>query len=195
MVRAALIWAALTAAVAVPVGLAAISPLLQWRDPAYVAAGLAGVVGLSLLLVQPVLASGRLPGLGGAGGRRLHRWTGVLLLLGVVGHVAGLWVTSPPDVIDALVFASPTPFAPWGVIAMWAILATAALAALRRRLRLRWRVWRMCHLSLAGVIVAGTVGHALLIDGTMEPVSKVVLCALVVVAAVVAMAAPGRLPK
>jgi len=107
-------------------------------------------------------------------------------------HVAGLWITSPPDVIDALLFRSPTPFSAWGVIAMWAVFATALLAALRRPLRIRPRWWRAGHLSLAVVIVGGVVAHALLIEGTMESVSKVVLCGLVVAATLKLLADLGR---
>src|SRR5205085_5507837 len=88
-------------------------------------------------------------------------------------------MTSPPDMIDALFFSSPTPFSPFGVIAMWAIFAVALLASLRRRLGLRPRTWRIAHTLLAIVIVAGSVLHAVLIEGTMETVSKVALCALV----------------
>jgi predicted ferric reductase len=106
----------------------------------------------------------------------------------VVIHVAGLWITSPPDMIDALVFASPTPFSPFGVIAMWAIFTVALLAALRRRLGLRLRTWRIVHIPLALVIVAGSVAHCLLIEGTMETVSKVALCLLVLAAATKVMA-------
>jgi len=106
----------------------------------------------------------------------------------VVIHVGGLWITSPPDVIDALLFASPTPFSGWGVIAMWAILAAALLVALRRRMRLRPRTWRMGHSFLAVVTVVGTVVHAMLIEGTMETVSKAALCALVLVATMKVMA-------
>jgi hypothetical protein len=62
---------------------------------------------------------------------------------------------------------------------MWAIVAIALLAALRHRLRWRPRTWRMRHVFLAVVIDAGTIVHALLIEGTMETVSKVVLCLLV----------------
>jgi predicted ferric reductase len=98
----------------------------------------------------------------------------------VVIHVGGLWITSPPDVIDALLFTSPTPFAAWGVIAMWAIFAVAFLAALRRRLRPR--TWRIAHTLLAVVIVVGSVVHAILIEGTMETVSKAALCVLVLAA-------------
>jgi predicted ferric reductase len=90
--------------------------------------------------------------------------------------------------IDALLFSSPTPFSPFGVIAMWAIFIVALLAALRRRLGLRLRTWRMVHIPLAIVIVAGSVVHCLLIEGTMETVSKAALCALVLAAAIKVMA-------
>ena len=102
--------------------------------------------------------------------------------MAVVIHVAALWLTSPPDVVDALLFASPTPFSVWGVIAMWAVFVSALLAALRRRMRLRPRLWRLAHKALALVIVVGTVLHALLIQGTMETVTKAVLCALILAA-------------
>jgi predicted ferric reductase len=111
-----------------------------------------------------------------------------VLVAAVVIHVGGLWITSPPDMIDALLFASPTPFSPWGVIAMWAIFAVALLAALRRRLGLRPRTWRIAHMLFAIVIVVGSVVHGVLIEGTMETVSKVALCALVLAAAIKVMA-------
>lgn len=180
--RRVLVWAVVVAGIAVPLALAAASPLLEYRDPIYIAAGLAGVLALGLLLVQPLLIGGYLDGLTGHGSRRLHRWVGAMLVAAVGLHVAALWVTSPPDVIDALLLRSPTPFSVWGVIAMWATIAVALLAAFRRRLRLHPRTWRAAHLLLAVVIVAGTVVHAVLIEGTMETISKVALCALVVLA-------------
>lgn len=154
--------------------------MLAWRDPIYILGGFAGIVGLCVLLFQPLLAAGSLPGLLLHLGRKIHRWTGAALVVLVLVHVSALWITSPPDVIDVLLFRSPTPFAIWGVIAMWAVFAAALLAALRRRLRLRPRVWRITHVSFAIVIVLGTVVHAVLIEGAMEPVSKIALCALVV---------------
>ena len=190
--RATLIWAAVAAAVAVPLALAALSPLIAWRGPVYIAAGFAGVAALGLLLVQPLAIGGFLPGLSPAGRRRLHRFVGSALVAALVVHVAGLWITSPPDVVDALLFRSPTPFSAWGVIGMWAVFATALLAALRRPLRIRPRWWRAGHLSLAVVIVGGVVAHALLIEGTMESVSKVVLCGLVVAATATLLADLGR---
>ena len=183
-------WAAVTSVIGVPRVAAAASPLLEWRDPVYIVAGFAGIAAMGLLLLQPLLAGGALPGLAGPRGRLVHRWTGGLLVITIIVHVAGLWVTSPPDVIDALLFASPTPFSAWGVIAMWAVFATAVLAALRRRLRPRW--WRRLHTALAVVIAAGSVVHALLIEGTMETVSKAVLCALVVAATLKVAADPGN---
>ncbi len=181
--RSVLIWAAVACAVAVPVIAAAASPLLAWREPIYVAAGFAGVVAFGLLLLQPLLAGGYLPGIRARLGRRLHALVGAGIVSAVVVHVVALWLTSPPDVVDALLLRSPTSFSVWGVAAMWAVFATAILAALRGRLRIRPMIWRLCHVSLAVVIVVGSIVHALLIDGTMEIVSKAVLSALVAAAA------------
>jgi predicted ferric reductase len=184
LARVTLIWAALAAAVGVPIAAAAANPLLAWRGPVYILAGFSGIIALGLVLVQPLLIGGYLPGLLGYRGRRAHHWIGGALVAAVVVHVAGLWITSPPDMIDALLFASPTPFSPFGVLAMWAIFAVALLAALRRRLGLRPRTWRIAHMSLAIVIVVGSVLHCILIEGAMEMVSKVALCALVLGAAI-----------
>ncbi|UZF95273.1 ferric reductase-like transmembrane domain-containing protein [Bosea sp. NBC_00550] len=186
-IRAALIWAVVAGAIVVSLALAATSPLLAWRGPIYVVAGFAGVVALALVLLQPLLAAGYLPGLPVPRGRRVHRWVGPALVGAIIIHVAGLWLTSPPDVVDALLFNSPTPFSAWGVVAMWAAFAAALLAALRRPLRIRPRAWRLGHTGLVVLVVLGGVVHALLIEGTMGSVSKLVLCALVVSATAVAL--------
>lgn len=167
-------------AVSVPIGLAAISPLLAWRDPIYIIAGFAGIFALAALLFQPLLAGRLLPTLTPIRQHKLHRFVGMTLVALVIIHVAGLWITSPPDVIDALLFASPTPFSVWGVIAMWAIFATAVLTRFKRHLGLK--TWRLFHKTLAVIIVAGTILHAVLIQGTMEPISKAILCLLVATA-------------
>jgi len=179
--RALLAWTALAAALAVPVAVAAQSPLLAWRDPVYIAACFAGIGAMGFALLQPLLAGGYLPGLRLRPSRRVHAWTGAGLVAAVVVHVGGLWLTSPPDVVDALLFRSPTPFSAWGVAAMWAAFAAALLAAFRRRLRPA--LWRVCHVGLAAALVLGGVVHAMLIDGIMGTASKAVLCALVVAAA------------
>ncbi|MGY4511352.1 ferric reductase-like transmembrane domain-containing protein [Bradyrhizobium sp. USDA 3650] len=182
--RATLLWVALALAIGVPIALAAGSEQLAWRGPVYILAGFAGIIALGLVLVQPLLIGGYLPGLSAYRGRRAHHWIGGALALAVVIHVAGLWITSPPDMIDALTYTSPTPFSPFGVTAMWAIFTVALLALLRRRLGLRLRTWRIVHIPLAIVIVAGSVAHCLLIEGTMETISKAALCVLILVATV-----------
>ncbi|MFL6811901.1 MAG: ferric reductase-like transmembrane domain-containing protein [Bradyrhizobium canariense] len=182
--RAPLIWIALALAIGVPIALAAGSEQLTWRGPVYILAGFAGIIALGLVLAQPLLIGGYLPGLSAYRGRRAHHWIGGALALAVVIHVAGLWITSPPDMIDALTYTSPTPFSPFGVTAMWAIFIVALLALLRRRLGLRLRTWRIVHIPLAIVIVAGSVAHCLLIEGTMETISKAALCVLILVATV-----------
>src|ERR1044071_2418123 len=159
LARVTLIWAALAAAICVPIAAAATSPQLAWRGPVYILAGFAGIIALGLVLVQPLLIAGYLPGLPAYRGRRVHHWIGGAIVVAVVIHVAGLWITSPPDMIDALTYTSPTPFSPFGVTAMWAIFAVALLAIFRRRLRLR--TWRIAHTLLAIVIVAGSVVHAI----------------------------------
>ena len=186
LARVTLIWALLAAAIFVPIAAAAASPLLAWRGPVYILAGFAGIIALGLMLVQPLLIGGYLPGLSAYRGRRVHHWVGGALVVAVVVHAGGLWFTSPPDMTDALLFASPTPFSPFGVIAMWAIFAVALLAAFRRRLGLR--TWRIAHMSLAVVIVGGSIVHDMLVEGTMETMSKAALCALVLGAAIKVMA-------
>lgn len=178
--RPILIWGALGFAILTPIALAAASPLLAWRSPVYIAAGFAGIAALGLLLIQPLLAGGWLPGYRGLRGRRLHRWIGLVLIAAVSIHVGGLWLTSPPDVIDALTFTSPTPFSDWGVIAMWALFAAATLAMLRRRVPVR--TWRLGHSTAVMVAVICTVVHAVLIIGTMETISKAALSVLVIAA-------------
>jgi len=186
LARRVLIWAMLAAAICVPLAFAMTSDQLAWRAPIYILAGFAGIIALGLVLVQPLLIAGYLPGLAAYRGRRAHHWIGGALVVAVVLHVAGLWITSPPDMIDALTFTSPTPFSPFGVIAMWAIFAVALLAVIRRRLGPR--AWRIAHMSLAVVIVVGGVVHAMLIEGTMETVTKAALCALVLAATIKVMA-------
>ena len=180
-VRSTALWLALACAVVVPITVAAMSPLLAWRDPVYIVAGFAGIAALCLLLFQPLLAAGLLPGISALRARLIHRWVGGCLTFAVVAHVACLWLTSPPDVVDALLLRSPTPFSIWGVIALWSVFGAACLVLFRKRSRLRPSVWRMIHRGLAVISVLGSVIHALKIEGTMGEVSKYALCALVVV--------------
>jgi MFS family permease len=88
-VRVALIWATLVAAICVPIALAMTSDLLEWRGPVYILAGFAGIFALGLLLVQPLLIAGYLPGFSAYRARRAHHWTGGALVTAVVVHVGG----------------------------------------------------------------------------------------------------------
>ncbi|WP_147125736.1 ferric reductase-like transmembrane domain-containing protein [Shimia ponticola] len=152
------------------------SPYLQYRDWVYVISGFAGIAALCLFPVQPILAHE-----GGINGRLGHRWIGAAAFALVLVHVGGLWITSPPDVIDALLFRSPTPFSVWGVASMIAIFALGVVAILRRRIAPM--VWRRVHMALVVLIVGGAVLHTVLIIGTMGQVSKYALCAVVLLAA------------
>ncbi|MEM6388180.1 MAG: ferric reductase-like transmembrane domain-containing protein [Pseudomonadota bacterium] len=174
-VRAIMVWGVLAALILVPIVVAADSEYLQYRSSIYVAAGFAGIAALALLLVQPLLASGALPLVARAHSKRAHRWLGVAVLLAVALHVAGLWITSPPDMVDALTFTAPTAFSVFGVLAMWALIVAALLGGFRKRLRLRPAAWRLAHTLAVTVVVTGSVAHALLIEGTMGVASKVVL--------------------
>ena len=180
-----LAWVAVVLAIAVPFAIAARSPLLEWRSPVYVAGGFAGILGLGLLLVQPLVIGGAL--VRGPSSRRIHGWLGAALVVAVLVHVAGLWITSPPDVIDVLLFRSPTPFGLWGAVAMWAVFGAALIAVLRRRIGPR--TFRDGHAILTALAVLGTAVHAVLIEGAMGQVSKAVLCALALAATAWAMRA------
>jgi len=81
--------------------------------------------------------------------------------------------------IDALLLRSPTPFSLWGVIGFWVILGVALLGASRKALKLRFKTWRMLHGSLALIAIISSIAHALLIEGTMGDISKVILCLFV----------------
>lgn len=168
--------------VLLPILMAATSPLLAWRQPVYIAAGFAGIGALGLLFVQPLLIAGVFEFGHPLRARRVHRFLGAALIGAITAHVIGLWLTSPPDVIDALLFRSPTPFSVWGVSAMWLLFLAGALVLFRRKLALRHRSWSLLHRLLVTSAVCGTVIHALTITGTMEIYSKWLICAATVCA-------------
>ena len=158
------------------------SPLHDSRDFIYSFAGMAGVVGLVLLLVQPLLAAGLLPGVRQPHARKWHQRLGVAITLAVLLHVGGLYLTSPMDAMDALLLVSPTPFSVYGVIAMWGFLLTLVFVAVRRRIGLSAKAWRMAHTGMVGVVVGATLAHVMLIEGTMGAMSKLVLSVCVALA-------------
>jgi predicted ferric reductase len=173
-------WLLIASVALIPLGIAAASPLLASRDAMWIVGGMAGVVALALLFLQPVLISGFLPSLHGSRERRWHRWIGTVVVLLVLLHVVGLYVTSPDDIADALFLVSPTPFAVYGVLGLAGVILTACLACVRTRLSRR--TWQIVHTILAMAVVIGSIVHALLIDGVMGDTSKLVLCIFLSVA-------------
>lgn len=152
---------------------------------------------LGLLLVQPLLAAGALPGLRPPERRLWHRRIGWGLIAAVLLHIGGLYLTSPEDMVDALLLVAPTAFSVYGVVALLGLGLTAALVALRRRLGWRPLAWRLGHNAVAAVVVVASIVHALQIEGAMEPGSKLALCVLVLAATAAGLArvwlgAPGR---
>jgi hypothetical protein len=99
--------AALAAVICVPIVAAAASPLLDRRGAICNSLDL-GVIALALLLVQPLLIGGYLPGPSGLSRAACTSLDRRRAGRGQVVHVGGLWITTPPDMIDALLLTSPT---------------------------------------------------------------------------------------
>lgn len=170
------VWLIVAAIAAVPVIAAALSPLQRGRETLWIIGGMAGVVALSLLFVQPLFTATAPVLTAAREGIRWHRWGGVAIIAMVALHVGALYVYSPEDVMDALLLVAPTPFSLYGVIGLWCVILTGVLAAARRRLRLGHRRWRIAHSVLAVAIVSATAVHAVLIEGAMEEISKLAIC-------------------
>ncbi|MBW9080720.1 ferric reductase-like transmembrane domain-containing protein [Rhizobium pusense] len=172
---ALLIWIGLALVMIGPIVIAATSPYLAYRTAVHIAGGLAGIIGMALLLVQPLLAAGWLPGVGLPRLRTLHRWVGIAIVVAVLLHVGFLYLTSPLDTMDALLFVAPAPFSVFGVTSMWVIVLTVLLSITRRILKLPYGTWRLIHSVLAAIVAATTAMHAFLIQGTMGPNSKLIV--------------------
>ena len=98
--RPALIWAIVLLAGLGPLVIAAQSPLLAWRQGIYILAGFAGILGLGLLLLQPLLAAGLMPGLAAPRWRWVHRLGGIALTCCIALHVIGFWEEDIPGNIS-----------------------------------------------------------------------------------------------
>jgi predicted ferric reductase len=170
-------WTVIVAVAAVPVIAAAGSPLQAGRELLWVTGGMAGVVALSLLFVQPLLKAAAPALLPASSGTLWHRWTGIAIAVLVGLHIGALYLYSPDDITDALLLVAPTPFSLYGVISLWCLVLTILLVATRRRLGLAKRWWRILHSVLAVAIVSAGVVHAVLIEGAMEEFSKLAVCA------------------
>jgi predicted ferric reductase len=179
---ALLVWCGIAACIFIPVGIATTDPVLASRDGFWIVGGMAGVVALAILLLQPLLAWGGLPGPSRTTTRRWHRLVGTTIVVLVGLHVGALYLSSPQDMIDALMLTAPTPFSVFGVIGLGGVLLTVVLVAMRSRTGLRYASWRIVHNGLALIIVLSSIAHALLIEGAMGPLSKAALCVFMLVA-------------
>lgn len=145
------------------------------RTATWVLGSLAGVLALSLLVVQILLPrSGR-----GLATRplSLHRVLGLVIAGGVAAHILLLYLISPDDISDALVLDAPT-YSRLGVIAAFCIGLSILLTVGRRRLRLHYSNWRILHAVLAVAIVGASYAHALMIRGPLDgPVELFLLAA------------------
>ncbi|MFK7854822.1 MAG: hypothetical protein AB8B79_11940 [Granulosicoccus sp.] len=180
-----LLYCILTTLVAGPVVVAATSPLLSGREAVYIVGGMSGVVALALLLLQPILASGYLPSISSVNSKTWHRRIGFLLVLAITLHILGLYLTSPDDLMDALLLISPAPFSLYGVAGMWAIIVTTLLVVLRSLLSWRHTLWKLVHNVLGCIVVVTSVTHAMMIDGAMGYRSKLILCIAIIVLTIV----------
>lgn len=171
-----MLWLLVALVIFVPILVATQSSLLEWRQPIYVAAGFAGIIALALMLLQTLLVSGQL--LVGSKQRYAHAIVGGSIVSLIVVHIGGLWYVSPPDVVDVLLFRSPTPFGLWGMIATLAVIASSGLAIFRTRISLTR--FRALHGASAVLVVLTTIAHTILIEGAMGQNTKVALCIMVV---------------
>ncbi|WP_214370057.1 ferric reductase-like transmembrane domain-containing protein [Pseudonocardia sp. H11422] len=94
---------------------------------------------------------------------RLHRWLGLLALVLVLVHLAMVLVADPRNV--ALLDLTSAPGrARAGTVAALAMVVLVALAVLRRRMTMRYEVWRALHVLLAATVVVGGALHVFLLD-------------------------------
>lgn len=68
---------------------------------------------------------------------------------------------------------------------MWATFTAAALAIFKRKLPMAAHLWRITHTLVTALVVVTSVAHAMLIDGTMGNVSKILLSIAIVMATLI----------
>jgi len=142
---------------------------LDGASAALVASTATAAIAAPLLALQPLLA--------GTGRVRRHRAVGALALGLVLAHVAALFAESAEDARFALSPDGPTR-ARMALFATLALILVAALGALKGRLPLSTRTWRVLHAYLAAVAISLGIGHAVLTDGALDGAGTAVLLAL-----------------
>lgn len=172
-----LVLGVLAALLLIPVAVALASPHLADAPPLRLVATSTGVLALGLLVFEVVLP-GRprwIVRAVGAGLMRLHRAIALAVVGLVVLHVGALFVYSPEDTLFALTPAAPT-HSRLGVIALFCLGLTAALALVWRRLGLGRPQWRALHLALAVAILGTAFAHAVMVQGALDgPVGSLLL--------------------
>lgn len=155
-------------AVVVPLAVALTDPHFEGASTALAISTVAGALAVSALVLQPLLATGRI---------RRHQLVGGVALALVLAHVGALFVESSEDAWFAMSPDGPTR-ARMALIATLALIAAVALGVLRRRLPLAPGTWRILHGYLAVVVIALGLGHAVLTDGALDGAGTAVLLAL-----------------
>lgn len=169
------------ALVILPLVVALVSPLQTGREAIWVIGALAGVLALSLLVIQVLLPTPWLRGIIIGDDSRVHRLLGIAIAVIVIVHVGGLYVTSPDDIADALVLQAPT-YSRLGVLSAWCLALSLGLALARRKLALTYSDWQIVHAFLAVVVVTTAVAHTVMIRGTLDGPVEVLLCGAAVIA-------------
>lgn len=175
----------LVALVILPTLLAALNPLQSGRAPLWVLGTVAGVLSLSLIVVQVLLPTGWLNDWIGEQNLRWHRILGMTVTGLVIAHVLGLYLYSPDDIGDALVLAAPT-YSRLGVLSAGCLLLSVTMATARSKLPLAPADWQILHHVLAVAIVGTGVAHAILLQGTLDGFAEGLLCGSAVVAVLMA---------
>lgn len=153
----------------VPVALAVTDRHLAGASAALVLSTTAGTLAASTLVVQPLLACGRVIA-------RHQIFVAVAFAL-VLVHVGALFAEAPDDAWFAMSPDGPTR-ARMALIATIALFGVVALGVLRNRLPLDAATWRVLHAYLAVVVIALGLGHAVLTDGALDDAGTTVLVVL-----------------
>jgi hypothetical protein len=180
--------------VMLPTLLAALSSLQVGRAPLWVLGTLAGILALSLLVVQVLLPTGWLNALVDKQNLRWHRILGVTITGLVITHIIGLYLYSPDDIGDALILAAPT-YSRLGVLSAWCLLLSVMLAFARHKLHLADSDWQTLHSAFAVAIVGTAIAHAMLLQGTLDGFAEGLLCGSAGVAVLMAIAHWHTMPS
>jgi 3-phenylpropionate/trans-cinnamate dioxygenase ferredoxin reductase subunit len=169
--RATRVWAfILLAMVVVPLGMSVAAGPNRTEGMVAELSLAAGLVAASLLVAAFALPSrvrAFTAQLGIETVLRVHRAIAVLAVVFVVGHIL-LVVASDPEGLAILDLRNAPPRVWAATTATGALLLTVVLAATRRRRKPRYEGWRLAHICLAFVMLAGTALHILWLQNMVD---------------------------